>query len=168
VKGALGEVPAYVRRARRTEDAVRGLHLEVGGHREELLAFVCLRLRQYVDAVPGPLPPRIAAIHAEIRETATFAELRPRPARGRKNAPDVAAARLRESVARFNRRFLRWIDDEAPLDRANREIEGYNRYYALERQAALRYVPADQVRFEKRKLLTRDDLLAAFPLLPEP
>lgn len=167
VKGALGELPAYVQRARRTEDAVAAAFREASRTREEMLSFVCLRLRQYLDSVPGPDPihPTVRKIHEAVRELSTFKELRSRPAR--RSASRVALGRLGASVARFNRRFRRFIEEDAPLDRANREIDGFNRYYPLERQAAIRHVPLDKLTLEAKTPLTREDLIRELPLLPE-
>lgn len=164
VKGALGEAPAYVRRARRMEDAIDDAFATAARKCEELLAFVCLRLRRYLDAVPDPAahPAEVARIRKQVAALATFRDVRPRPP-DRRTSPPQLLARLHESAARFDRRWRAWIDEARPLDRANREIEGYNRWYQMERQAALRHVPPDAVRFRKRELLREEDLPA--PLL---
>lgn len=168
VKGALGELPAYVRRARRLEETVARLWAEAAAAREEMLLFVFLRLRRVLElgAAAGPA---IDAIREEAERFPTFRALRPRPpTRARKREPERALAALADSVTRFNARWRKWIDDDAPLVAVNAEIEGYNRHYEFERQCALKYVPLDKVPFRKRAPLTADDVLEALPFLPAP
>jgi hypothetical protein len=133
VKGALGEIPAYVRRARRVEDAVEALHREAAEIREEMLRFVVLR-RKRVEESDDP-----RALEA-----------------------------LRTSIRRFNRRWEAWIREEAPIDRVNDRIDGYNRHYRMERQCALKYVPLDKVAFTPKERITPESLLEEYPLLPLP
>ena len=48
----------------------------------------------------------------------------------------------------------------------NREIEGYNAWFAFERQCAMKYVPLDKLTFKKKEPLVREDVLERLPLLP--
>jgi hypothetical protein len=134
VRAGMGELPAYVRRARRCERKIEALFLLAARERNRLLRFVRLRKRQ----------------------------LRTEPA-GRRR--DRARANLRASIARFNRLWERWIVEESPVEDVNREIEAYNRFYPFERECAVRWVPLDRLEFEKRGLLTRDEIRVRFPPL---
>ena len=177
IKGALGEVPAYIRRARRMEEAVERLYVEVAEVREGFLEFTCLRLRELLDVMsedygrrlPEETVRALGVILDAVDEHPSILKLmaRPRPPHDRRE-PESALALLRKSVDRFNTRFSRWLTEEAPLDAVNEEIRGYNKHYSFERQCALRFVPLDKVMFEPRAPLTEMDLLTRFPLLPRP
>lgn len=133
VMGALGEIPAYVRRARRVEKSIAALHREACEVREEMLRFVVLRRKR-------------------VEET------------GDPRALDA----LRTSIRRFNRRWPEWLAGEAPLDRVNEEIDGYNRHYRMERQCAVKYVPLDKIAFTKKERITVESMLDRYPLLRLP
>jgi len=134
VEGALGEIPAYVKRALRVERAVDALLRKAERRYREGLRFVALRRRER-DAATGE--------------------------RARERARHVLA----ETVDRFNARWAHWLGKDGRYAAVNAEIEGYNRWYAVERQCAVKYVPLDSIRQEKRAPLGPGDLLARFPLL---
>jgi len=134
VEGALGEIPAYVKRALRVERAVDALFRAAERRYREGLRFVALRRRER-DAAAG--------------------------ARASERAERVLAG----TVDRFNARWAHWLKKDGRYAAVNAEIEGYNRWYAVERQCAVKYVPLDSIRQEKRAPLGPDDLLARFPLL---
>jgi hypothetical protein len=177
VRGALGEVPAYVRRARRVEEAVDRLFAKAAGAREELLTFVSLRFRQVLDLLeedrardlPTATIDALGRILEEVEGLDAFCRLGRRPRKpGRAGELPKALVALGASVRRFNAGWRRWIEEEAPLDEVNTEVEGYNEHYAFEKQCAVKYVPLNQLRVEKKRPLTEDDLLERLPLLPEP
>lgn len=177
VKGALGEVPAYVRRARNMEQAVADLFRDSAKAREEMLGFVALRFRQVLDVLdeeaarelPVPTVAALGVILAELEPLEAFYRLKSRTRAPRAGKElERALAALRESVGRFNARWERWIDEEAPLAEVNRHIDGYNRHYEFERQCALKYVPLNRITFEKRAPLDGADLLEQLPFLPLP
>jgi hypothetical protein len=176
VKGALGEVPAYVRRARRLEEAVASLFEAARQAREELLLFVALRFRQVLDLLedeearelPVETIEALGAILDEIETLEAFCRLRQRPRQPGRREIDKALDALRESVRRFNAKWVRWVAEEAPLDEVNRQVEGYNENYAFEKQCAVKYVPLNKLRVEKKTPLTEADLLERFPSLPVP
>lgn len=170
VKGALGEVPAYVRRARRVEDAMRDLFRDAALAREERLLFVVLRLGHHRDvlaALDREPSVGVTSLHDAVAGLEAWRRRRSRSV-GLAGEPARSLASLRESVARFNRRWEAWVREEAPLARVNREVDGYNRHYRLERQCALKYVPFDAIRFEEKSAVTAADLLREFPLLTVP
>ena len=177
VKSALGEVPAYIRRARRTEDAMDRLFRATAEVREEFLEIVSLRLRELLNilseeigrALPEATLQALGGILDVVDEHPAFLRLtaKPQSPRGEREV-EAAIGNLRSSVDRFNGRYARWLREEAPLDEVNEEIRGYNENYSFERQCALRYVPLDKVQFKPKALLTESDILARFPLLPRP
>ena len=119
VKGMLGELPAYVKRARRVERLIEGLFHAAGEAYDERMRFVRIR-------------------------------------------------KSTRSVARFNKRWEQWLDEEAgeaELDAVNEQIEAYNRFFPVERQAAVKHVALHKLDFEPKEPVTRDDLLAKFPFL---
>ncbi|MHC4472845.1 MAG: hypothetical protein ACYTDY_00695 [Planctomycetota bacterium] len=177
VRGALGGVPAYVRRAKRLEDSTARLFDTAREAREEMLVFVALRFRQALDLLEEEhareLPPEtvgaLGGILEEIEALPSFCRLRERPRRAhRKRELDRALGSLGESVRRFNREWRRWLEEEAPLSEVNAQVEGYNKNYAFEKQCAVKYVPLNRIRAEKKRPLTVEDLLDRFPFLPEP
>jgi hypothetical protein len=64
-------------------------------------------------------------------------------------------------------RWRLWVDAAGRFDGLNAEIAAYNAFYPVERSAALKYVPVDQVTFEARRPLGPDDVYARFTLEPE-
>jgi hypothetical protein len=76
-------------------------------------------------------------------------------------------ARLRASVERFNRRWLTFID-KFDLRELNRQRDGYNRYYLLEKECAVGPVALLRQQFRRLPPVTPTDLLALLPPLPVP
>jgi hypothetical protein len=71
------------------------------------------------------------------------------------------------ALERFNRRweaFLPTVD----LTSLNRLREGYNRYYLLEKECAVRSVVVARRGFSPLPPLTQTDLAALLPCLPVP
>jgi hypothetical protein len=176
VKGALGEIPSYLRRVRDLELAVRELFAEARKARAEMLDFVCLRFRRLLDLLSAEqgarLPPEtvhaLGTILDEVDELPAFRKLRERPRDIRDAvAVEKALADLGSSILRFNARWLTWTEQEAPLANVNRLIDNYNRYYRFEKQCAVRYIPLDRIDFTPRQPLTGADVLAELSLLPE-
>ena len=132
VFGLLGEPPAYVKRVLRVERAIEVLFARAERRHRALRRFVDLR-RKELEAAAG------------------------HPRRERR-----LRARLEETVERCNARWRKWLEAEGRFDDVNREIDGYNRYYLLERQAALKYVPFHAVRAEPKQPLGPDDVLSRY------
>ena len=134
VESALGELPAYLRRARRVERVRAALFSSAAREYEERLRFVHMRR----DSVQN--------------------------ARG-----DAAIRRARRSlvgaIARFDKSWTRWVERDAQIEQVNEEIRGYNRYFELERQCALKYVPVNAVEFEPQPEVSREEIFARFPRL---
>jgi hypothetical protein len=78
-----------------------------------------------------------------------------------------ALRELGESIERFNRlwrEFLAGVD----LGRVNGLREGYNRYYLLEKECALRSPRLARQGYRPLPPLTREDLESLMPPLPAP
>jgi len=176
VAGALGELPAYVRRARGVEEAIERFHEALAREREERLEITALKVRRLVDLGDEALAEHggdldrdaLAALVAELAEIEAYRRVRARPARTR--PADVARAirEVRRSVVRFNEAWEAHLAGEEPYALVNERIDGYNRWYALERQCALRYVPVNRVSFAPIEPVTPERARARHPGLPCP
>jgi len=132
ILGSLGEPPAYVKRALRVERATEALFARAERRYRALHRFVDLRRAELEAAAGSPRKER---------------KLR---------------ARLEGTVARCNARWKKWLEAEGRFDEVNGEIEGYNRYYVQERQAALKYLPLWAARADDKPLLGPDDVLQRY------
>ena len=74
---------------------------------------------------------------------------------------------LRESIRRFNRRWREFLG-ELDLRRINVLRDGYNRYYVLEKECALRSPRLARQGFRPLEPVAPQDLEALLPPLPEP
>jgi hypothetical protein len=171
---ALYDAPAYVRRARATEAAYELLLTRCRRQRDEWLLIVRLRLGT-LKALAGEwaaLLPCLAdeqqlasleQMHAELspklRAPVASTTSRRRLRRG--------LVELRESIGRFNQRWQSYLPtvDLVPV---NELRDGYNRYYLLEKECALRSPRLARQGFTRLEPLTTADLFAALPLLSVP
>ena len=132
-----------------------------------MLAMVLVRVRQWCGAATSPgdgfeflgfsIEDVLAAIGGERPAWAAY----PAPRRRR----IVAARDLTASVERFNRRWARFLD-ELPLDAINDRIDGYNRYYLLEKECAFGASRVAARHFRPRPQITPDHLREVHPLIP--
>jgi len=166
--------PAYIRRARAVEVALDQLLDHCRQRRAEWLQMVRLRI-SILRALVGDwdslrplladekqlniLRYSLAALASPLR-----APIKPT------TSPHVlrhALDELCESLERFNQRwqtFLRSVD----LTAVNELREGYNRYYVLEKECAVRSARVARQGFTPLPPLTREELASQFPLLPVP
>lgn len=167
------DAPAYVRRARAVEDAFARVLERCRWQRQEWLELVRVRLG-LLQALAGDwerLRPLLAAGGDLDRVRALFAELAPRlrhavsPARSER-ALRRAAEELNASIARFNGRWRRFLG-EVDLAAVNALREGYNRYYLLEKECAVRSARVARAGYRPLAPVTAAALEAIFPLLPE-
>jgi hypothetical protein len=168
------DAPAFVRRAMQVEAAWEAVLAVCRRERERLLEMPRLRLARFL-ALSQSLPPGSGqSCHANdlaylegLRE-----EWQPRlrsavkPAR---SEADVgrALAELSRSILRFNRRWLAFVR-ELDLQPANQLREGYNRYYLLEKECALRSARLAREGFVPLAPIGVEDLLEKYPLLRVP
>jgi hypothetical protein len=166
--------PAYMRRARQVQDAFDQLVARCRQKREEMLAMTRVRLAM-LHALAGTwerLLPWLADdgqldllqnLHADLAPklrqmlaaTSSSRQLR------------HALQEFRESVEHFNRRWRTFLDGQ-DLTEINTLRDGYNRYYVLEKECAVRSPRIARQGFVRLQPLTIDDLLAVLPALPVP
>lgn len=168
------DAPAYVRRARRVHEAGEAVLEHCRRRRDEWLGLARTRLGT-LFALAGTweaLRPLVADDEQIGALAGLHQDLRPRlrvPVEPTTSARALrrALAELCESLERFNRRwreFLAAID----LGEVNRERDGYNRYYVLEKECAVRSARLARHGFTPLPPLTTDDLARALPELPVP
>ncbi len=166
------DAPAYVRRARRVQQALDDILGRCRKQRAEWLMMTRLRvgtLRALAGGWESLRPYLTGEGLAELERLHDELQPQLRLPVERDETPRVlraALAELRESVSRFNGRwekFLRGID----LGPVNAEREAYNRYYVLEKECALRNAVVARHGFQPLPPLTTADLLTLLPPLPE-
>jgi hypothetical protein len=168
------DAPAYIRRARQVEDAWETLLHRCRRQRDEWLPMVRTRLG-LVRGLAGDwaaLRPWLADDEqvALLRHLEEVLQPRLRAAveptsSGR--ALRRALRELTESLERFNGRwqaFLPVID----LTHVNGLRDGYNRYYLLEKECAVRSARVARQGFRRLEPLTTEVLAAVLPALPVP
>ncbi len=164
-------VPAYVRRARQVQDAFDQVLARCCRQREEWLQLPRWRLGVLRDlagdwSALGPWldPGQIA----ELKQLADRVQpvLRVAVQRTPRSRPLRRALKeLGESFERFNGRWLRYLHS-LDLQPVNALIDGYNRYYLLEKECAFRSARLARQGFSKLEPVTPDRLPELLPLLP--
>jgi hypothetical protein len=167
------DAPAYFRRARGVQNALEHLLARCRRQREEWLPMVRLRLATLRD-LAGDWPAlaawlddgqrrTLADLHAELRPTLRV-PLGPTASR---RALRRALRELIASIRRFNARWERYLAevDLAPL---NVLRDGYNRYYVLEKECAVRSAVLARVNFQPLPPFTHADLAGLVPALVVP
>lgn len=168
------DAPAFMRRAREVEHAWEQLQTRCRRQRDEWLALPRLRLAR-LHALLGDwsqLTPELCPPAARAELVRLFDDWRPTlrvPVSTTTSRRAIRAAfrELCESFARFNARWNEFLTglDLAPL---NRLRDGYNRYYVLEKECALRSARNARDGFTPLSMVTPETLLAEMPLLPVP
>lgn len=168
------DAPAYIRRARGVQAALEQLLDHCRRRRAEWLEMVRLRigmlhalagewenLRPFLvdddqlDILRYVLAALAVPLRAPMEVTLSARVLR------------QALRELCESLERFNQRwraFLASLD----LGAVNELREGYNRYYVLEKECAVRSPRVARQGFVPLQPLTLDEISEQFPLLPVP
>jgi hypothetical protein len=171
VKEMMGlfDLPAFARRGQDLEITLRLLHERCHKARLQLLDMVQLRLRQWSRAVTGPdvgpavftrsIEPLWALAKAPPPTWAQF----PAPIRRQR----IIAGDLIAAVLRFNRRWEQFLK-QLNLDPVNTVIDGYNRYYVLEKECVMGSARLAARNFQHKPLLTTAILLDDYPTLPVP
>jgi hypothetical protein len=165
----LFDVPAFARRGQELALAREAFRLRCARHERALLAMVHLRLRQWAAAATGcddwrdvwgePIawlwdrtsatPPAWASASASLKRRRSLAR------------------ELIASIERFNRRWLSYVAS-LDLDPLNRMIRNYNEYYLIEKECSLGSPRLAARAFEPQPLVSLEQVLAEFPLLPVP
>jgi hypothetical protein len=171
---ALFDVPAYVRRGLRVQQAFDDLIADCRRRRGEWLEVTRALLGVLRGLAGGwdALRPILADDEQLNRLRRLEAELDPRPRLAEPPTTSRRALRralreLRESLQRFNRRWAAFLA-EADLSPVNALRDGYNRYYILEKECASRSPRTARHGFRPLPPLTADDLAALLPPLPVP
>jgi hypothetical protein len=166
--------PAYVRRARQVEEALERLAVRCREVRDRWLLHVRLNL-ETLRLQAGDwqaLRPHLA----DERQIAVLEQLHNElqaALRGRVE-PTSSPRQLRqtleklvECIERFNRRWQEYLPtvDLTPVNAAR---DGYNRYYILEKECALRSPRLARLGFQRLEPMTAAELASMLPLLPIP
>ncbi|MCI0461684.1 MAG: hypothetical protein L0Z62_32435, partial [Gemmataceae bacterium] len=165
--------PAYVRRAREVEEAFETLLEKCRRQREEWLPMVRLRLGT-LHALAGDwerLTPLVTDGEVEALRR-LHEELSPRLRVPVARASSQRALRralreLRESIENFNRRWSAFLE-KLELTYVNELRDGYNRYYVVEKECAVRSPALARQGFRPLEPVTAADVAAALPPLPAP
>jgi hypothetical protein len=168
------DAPAYVRRGRRVQEAWQNLLDRCREQRRRWLEMPALRLGQFL-ALAGDAD-RLLPLLADAEQVSVLreleAELRPHlrvPIEPTTSHRQLRAALhdLRESLERFNRRWLEYLA-KVDLGLVNKLREDYNRYYLLEKECAMRSATLARLAFCPLPPLTLGDVHARLPALPIP
>jgi hypothetical protein len=167
------DAPAYIRRARQVDTAFDEVVARCRTQRNEWLTMVRTRLG-LLFALAGHwdnLQPLLANDQRSLLRR-LYADLQPRLRSAIVPTSSTRVLRravreLCESIERFNRRWQAFLPtvDLAPV---NELREGYNRYYLLEKECALRSARLARIGYRPLGPLTTADLEEALPLLPVP
>jgi hypothetical protein len=166
------DAPAYARRALRVQQAYEELLSRCRRKRDQWLEMVRLRLG-VLRALAEDFS-RLSLVAAATEQIDTLRglhdELQPRlrvPVRPTSSIPQLRQALqdLDQSILRFNRRWHKFVH-ELDLTAINQLREGYNRYYLLEKECAVRSVRLARQGFARLAPLRAEDLIALLPLLP--
>ena len=168
------DTPAYLRRARQVETEWQRVLANCARERHELLEMPRVRLKLLLTGTSAGTPQLeevVATLDAELlRAQAREWELKwPGASRRFRHASEAVDALqlLRASWERFNQRWRTCIA-EIDLTRVNDLRDGYNRYYLIEKECAVRSWQTAQMGYSPLAPATHADLFAAFPLLTLP
>lgn len=165
------DVPAFVRRALRVQQFRTALAAKCRSKRRELLRHARWRAGQLCRAPGHPeellrlLPQRVDP--DQWRELWELMEVLPIGSGGATVSHRRLQRMFREwcrSLERFNRRWQEYLH-QLDLTSVNGEIEGYNRYYLLEKECFMGSPRLARQGYQPLSTITTDDLLAQFPLL---
>lgn len=166
------DAPAYVRRARAVEDAFEQLLARCRHQRDDWLKLVRIRLGtlRMLASDWAVLRPQLADDEQVSVLEQLHAELQPRlrirvAATTSERAHRRSLKEIVESTARFNRRWSEHLPT-VDLGHVNALRDGYNRYYLLEKECAIRSPRLARQGYQRLEPVTTADLAALLPLLP--
>jgi hypothetical protein len=175
-KRVLGQyaAPAFMRRARRVQEAWDDLVAGCRRQRDEWLAMVRLRVGvlhglagDWTALRPLLFDDEQAAVLQKL-----YDELEPRlrmpvETTSSPRALKRALLELIGAIVRFNHRWRKFLE-QLDLSTVNAARDGYNRYYVLEKECATRSPRVARAGFNRLASLTNDDVAALLPPLPIP
>jgi hypothetical protein len=159
-------VPAYVRRAKAVEDAFEQLLNDCTNQRQECLKDVrsrlvaVVRLSDWNALLPYLADEKQLLSLQDLCRSLDVTISMPANANAMPSCRRSLEA-LRITIVRFNRRWQSYL---CALDLR----DGYNRYYLLEKECAMRSARLARQGFRRLAPITTDELFALFPLLPVP
>jgi hypothetical protein len=168
----LYDVPAYVRRARRVEEAILALEKKIEQQRTELFLSVRKAFARWEEA-SRRFPASCSLLDESTRQRLVLlAERLPAhplirtipllwPVRPKRIWQDLA-----DAVRTFNNRWNQWATavDLGPI---NRMIDDYNKHYLVEKECAFRSVRAASRQFQPMQRIDRQELIDRYPPLVE-
>ena len=165
----LFDLPAFARRGQDLDYSLRRIHTRCREQRDEFLEMVRVRLRQWSRAAAGPDDWQ-TVFAAPIDSLWQHAQSEP-PAWSGRLAPlrhlRAVARDLKASVERFNERWRQFLES-LNLGPTNVVIDQYNKYYVLEKECVVGSARLAARYFTPVPLLSPDQLLGTYPLLPVP
>jgi hypothetical protein len=168
------DAPAYVRRAQRVEAALAALLADCRRRRDKWLMMVVVRLgtlRGLAGSWDRLLPwlrdtEQVAVLERLWDDVEPDLQILIKPTQAGKRLRRALSALIAD-VDAFNRRWAAYLPT-VDLSGVNHCRDGYNRYYVLEKECALRSLVVARHGFRPLPPLTTQDLLDALPLLPIP
>ena len=164
--------PAYIRRAKGVQEAFDQLVERCRMKREELIPMVRSRLGvlqglagERQSLLPYLADPEQIGVLERLTALVEPKVCTPVARTSSGRALRCALAELNESLARFNHRWEACVR-EVKLDEVNERREGYNRYYILEKECAIRSPTLARQGFQHLEPLTHADLFEVLPPLP--
>ncbi len=165
------DVPAYVRRAQQVQESLDRLLARCRTQQQRwlkegkmVLEDLAALVSSWDDLSPW-LPSEVEREALANLSTVLVARVvfRPHPAPARRLRRTLM--QLREWLEAFNRRWDAYLS-RINLGPVNEVRDGYNRYYLLEKECALRSARLAWKGFQPLQPLTIAELLRHFPLLP--
>jgi hypothetical protein len=168
------DAPAYVRRACQVQEAFDQLLALCRRQRHEWLAMTRIRLG-ILQALTGAWSVLGPWLRDEeqikvLQHLWTLLEPELRVPVEPTSSPRTlrrALHELTESIERFNQRWLPFLEN-VDLIHVNTLREGYNRYFVLEKECAIRSPRLARQAFRRLEPLTYEELAVLFPPLPVP
>jgi hypothetical protein len=166
------DAPAYIRRARQVEEALTQLVERCRQQRDQWLKMARLRLG-FLKARAGDWNALLPWLADEDQlETLRQLDLALSPQLRVPIAPTRSARilkrllrELHESLERFDTRWQRYLAS-IDLTQVNRLIDGYNRYYLLEKECVFRSARLARQGFRPLEPMTVERLQRLLPRLP--
>lgn len=168
------DAPAYIRRARHVEEAYDLLVARCRKQRDEWLSMVRIHLG-LLHALAGDWG-RLRDLVEDVTQVDVLRQLHDelQPRLRDRVAPTTSPRALRralreltESIERFNQRWRAFLET-VDVSHVNELREGYNRWYLLEKECALRSSKVARLGFCKLEPLRVEELFDVMPLLRLP
>lgn len=168
------DAPAYVRRARAVQETLDAVLSQCRKQRDECLSLVRTRLA-LLRAHAGSWETLRPFVRDDdqldiLRRLEEELSPRLRAPASPTESPSVLLRDLRALVASLGRFNQRWLNYLVGVDLAavNATRDGYNRYYLLEKECAVRSVRLARQGFHQLPPMTLDKLTRLLPPLPVP